>query len=245
MCVCLRACACALNNKILKLCSCHITHLNHCHFYVQITKCLGLEKIFVNKLFFPLNPSLLTTYEQMLSSCLRQSRTFHWLYSFFFEICDIFNYLFVISSPLSFVEKIISSLLLLPMSEFKMISPTLLHFALYLCSLQTHPDLRNNYCLNDTMEFEFFLIRKCVHAWWTARDEVTREWRRLNNDELYAPYSSPDIIRVMKSRTLGWAGRIACMGGEWYVQGFGGGSEVTSIFGRTRRRWEDDIKIDL
>jgi uncharacterized protein YqhQ len=53
----------------------------------------------------------------------------------FFEICGIFIYLFVISSRISFVEKIVSSLLLLPMSEFKMILPTLLHlrftFSLY------------------------------------------------------------------------------------------------------------------
>jgi hypothetical protein len=44
------------------------------------------------------------------------------------------------------------------------------------------------------------------------RDEVTCEWRRLHNKELYALYSSPNIIRVMKSRRLRWAGHVACMG---------------------------------
>jgi hypothetical protein len=44
------------------------------------------------------------------------------------------------------------------------------------------------------------------------RDEVTGEWRRLHNKELYAPYSSPDIIRVIKTRRLGWAGHVARMG---------------------------------
>jgi hypothetical protein len=44
------------------------------------------------------------------------------------------------------------------------------------------------------------------------RDEVTGEWRRLHNEELHALYSSPNIIRVMKSRRLRWAGHVARMG---------------------------------
>jgi hypothetical protein len=44
------------------------------------------------------------------------------------------------------------------------------------------------------------------------RDEVTGEWRRLHNEELYALYSSPNIIRVIKSRKLSWAGHVARMG---------------------------------
>jgi hypothetical protein len=44
------------------------------------------------------------------------------------------------------------------------------------------------------------------------RDEVTGEWRRLHNKELYSLYSSPNIIRVMKSRRLRWAGHVARMG---------------------------------
>jgi hypothetical protein len=44
------------------------------------------------------------------------------------------------------------------------------------------------------------------------RDEVTGEWRRLHNKELYALYSSPNIIRVIKSRGLRWAGYVARMG---------------------------------
>jgi hypothetical protein len=43
------------------------------------------------------------------------------------------------------------------------------------------------------------------------RDEVTGEWRRLHNEELHALYSSPDIIRVIKSRIMRWAGHVACM----------------------------------
>jgi hypothetical protein len=44
------------------------------------------------------------------------------------------------------------------------------------------------------------------------RDEVTEEWRRLHKKELYALYSSPNIIRVIKSRRLRWAGHVARMG---------------------------------
>jgi hypothetical protein len=50
------------------------------------------------------------------------------------------------------------------------------------------------------------------------RDEVTGEWRRLHNKELYALYSSPNIIRVIKSRRLRWAGHVARMGrGEMHT----------------------------
>jgi hypothetical protein len=44
------------------------------------------------------------------------------------------------------------------------------------------------------------------------RDEITGEWRRLHNKELYALYSSPSIIRVIKSRRLRWAGHVVRMG---------------------------------
>jgi hypothetical protein len=52
------------------------------------------------------------------------------------------------------------------------------------------------------------------------RDEVTWEWRRLHNKEFYGLYSSPNIIRVIKSRRLRWAGHVACMGREEVHTGF-------------------------
>jgi hypothetical protein len=78
------------------------------------------------------------------------------------------------------------------------------------------------------------------------RDEVTREWRRLHNKELYALYSSPNIIRVIKSRRLRWAGHVTRMGerrGVYRV--LVGKPEGRRPLGRPRCKWEDNIKMEL
>ena len=55
------------------------------------------------------------------------------------------------------------------------------------------------------------------------RDEVTEEWRKLHNEELSDLYSLPNIVRVVKSRRMRWAGHVTCIGaGERGVQGSGG-----------------------
>jgi hypothetical protein len=46
------------------------------------------------------------------------------------------------------------------------------------------------------------------------RDEVAGDWRKLHNEELHNLYCSPSIIRIMKSRRMGWAGHIARMGAK-------------------------------
>jgi hypothetical protein len=78
------------------------------------------------------------------------------------------------------------------------------------------------------------------------RDEVTGEWRRLHNKELYALYSSPNIIRVKKSGRLRWAGHVARMRerrGAYRI--LVGKPEGKRPLGRPRRRREDNIKICL
>jgi len=78
------------------------------------------------------------------------------------------------------------------------------------------------------------------------RDEVIREWRKLQNEELNDLYCSPNIVRVMKSRRMGWAGHVARMGerkGVYRV--LVGKIEGKRPLGRPRRRWEDNIKIEL
>jgi hypothetical protein len=78
------------------------------------------------------------------------------------------------------------------------------------------------------------------------RDEVIGEWRRLHNNELYAVYSSPNIIRVMKSRRLRWAGHVARMGERrGACRALVGKPEEKRPLGRPRRRLEDNIKMDL
>jgi hypothetical protein len=52
------------------------------------------------------------------------------------------------------------------------------------------------------------------------RNEVTGEWRRLHNEELYALYFSPNIIRVITSIRMRWEGRVACIRETRYIQGF-------------------------
>jgi hypothetical protein len=44
------------------------------------------------------------------------------------------------------------------------------------------------------------------------RDEMVGDWRKLHNEELHNLYSSPSIIRMMKSRRMRWAGKVACIG---------------------------------
>ena len=78
------------------------------------------------------------------------------------------------------------------------------------------------------------------------RDEVTGEWRKLHNEELSDLYSLPNIVRVVKSRRMRWAGHVARMGEERGVHRvLVGKPEGKRPLGRPRRRWEDNIKMDL
>jgi hypothetical protein len=78
------------------------------------------------------------------------------------------------------------------------------------------------------------------------RDDVTGEWRKLHKEELHDLYSSPTIMRVMKSRILRWAGHVSRMGeGRVVYRVLVGKPEGKRPLGRHRRRWEDNIKADL
>jgi hypothetical protein len=75
---------------------------------------------------------------------------------------------------------------------------------------------------------------------------VTGGWRKLHNEELHGLYSSPSIVRVIKARRMRWAGHVARMGevrGAYSI--FIGRPEGRRPLGRPRRRWEDNIKMDL
>jgi hypothetical protein len=79
----------------------------------------------------------------------------------------------------------------------------------------------------------------------SRRDEVTGEWRKLHNEELNDLYSSPNIVRAIKSR-LRWAGHVARMSERRGVYSvLVGKPEGKRPLGRAMRRWEDNIKMDL
>ena len=78
------------------------------------------------------------------------------------------------------------------------------------------------------------------------RDEVTGEWRKLHNEELSDLYASPNIVRVIKSRRIRWAGHVARMGEKRGVHRvLVGKPEGRRQLGRPRHRWEDNIKMGL
>jgi len=78
------------------------------------------------------------------------------------------------------------------------------------------------------------------------RDEVKREWRKLHNEELNDLYSSSNIVRVMKSRRMRWAGHVARMGERRGVyRALVGNPKGKRPLWRPRRRLEDNIKLDL
>jgi hypothetical protein len=91
--------------------------------------------------------------------------------------------------------------------------------------------------------FENRVLRKIFEH---NREEVTGELRKLHNEELNNLYSSPNIVRVIKSRRMKWAGHVARM-----VEGRGvcrvlvGKPEGRRPLGKPRRRWKDNIRMNL
>jgi hypothetical protein len=77
------------------------------------------------------------------------------------------------------------------------------------------------------------------------RDEIIGSWRKLHNEELRNLYSTPDTIRMIKSRRMRWTGYAACMGEE-SIQGFGRQTRRKERpLGRISFRWEDNIEVDF
>jgi len=91
--------------------------------------------------------------------------------------------------------------------------------------------------------FENMMLRRIFGP---RRDEVTGEWRRLHNEELNDLYCSPNILRVIKSRRMRWAGHVARMGEESGVyRVLVRKLEGKRPMGRPRRKWVDNVRMDL
>ena len=91
--------------------------------------------------------------------------------------------------------------------------------------------------------FESRVLRRVFVS---KRDKVIGGWRKVSNEEFNYVYFSPNIIRVIKSRRMRWAGYVVRMGerrGVYRV--LVGKSEGKRPFERPRPRWEDNIKMDL
>jgi len=112
------------------------------------------------------------------------------------------------------VQNLLSSSLLSRNLKIKIYGTIILPFVLYGCetwSLTLREERRLSV-------FENKVLRRICGP---RRDEVT-EWRKLHNDELNEMYSSPNNVRLIKSRRMRWAGHVAHIGEERRVQGFGG-----------------------
>ena len=91
--------------------------------------------------------------------------------------------------------------------------------------------------------FENMVLRRIFGP---RRDEVTGEWMRLHKEELNGLYSSPNIVQVIKSRRMRWVGHVARMGEErGAYKVLVGKPEGKRPLGRPRRRWVDNIRMDL
>jgi hypothetical protein len=90
--------------------------------------------------------------------------------------------------------------------------------------------------------FENRVLRKIFGP----KREEDGSWRKLHNDELHDLYSSPNIVRVIKARRMRWDGHVARMGeGRGAYRVLVRRPEGKRPLGRPRRRWEDNIKMDL
>jgi hypothetical protein len=147
----------------------------------------------------------------------------------------------VVNKPVSYnsVQNLLSSCLLFKSVKIKVYRTIILPVVLYGCESWSHT-------LKEECRLRVFENRVLRRIFGPKRDEVTGEWRRLHNKELYALYSSPNIIQVIKSKRLRWARHVACMGERrGAYRALVGKPEGRRQLERPRRRWEDNIKMDL
>jgi hypothetical protein len=100
--------------------------------------------------------------------------------------------------------------------------------------------------LKEERRLRVFENRVLRRVFGPKKDEVTGEWRKLHNEELYDMHSSSNVILVIKLRRIRWAGYVACVEerrGVYRV--LVGKPEGKRPLGKSRRRSEDNIKMNL
>ena len=132
-----------------------------------------------------------------------------------------------------------SSSLLSKNLKIKIYRTIILHVVLYGCETWL-------LTLREERRLRVFENRVLRRMFGPKRDEVTGEWKKLHNEELNNLYSLPNIGWVIKSRRMRWAGHVARMGeGRGVYRILVRKPEGRRPLGRPRRRWEDNIKMDL
>jgi hypothetical protein len=136
------------------------------------------------------------------------------------------------------VHNLLSSRLISKILKIKIYKTVILPVVLYGCETWSLT-LREGHRLR---VFENRVLRKIFGP----KREEDGSWRKLHNDELHDLYSLPNIVRVIKSRRMRWAGHVARMGeGRGVYRFLVGRPEGKRPLGRPRLRWKDDIKRDL
>ena len=140
---------------------------------------------------------------------------------------------------LSFGVEFFSSSLLPKNLKIKIYRTIILSVVLYECESWS-------LTLREERRLRVFENRVLRRIFGPRGDEVTGEWRKLHIEKLNDLYSSPNIVPVIKSRRMRWAGHVARMGERRGVYSvFVGKPEGKRPLGRPRRRWEDNIKMNL
>ena len=107
--------------------------------------------------------------------------------------------------------------------------------------------MKHDVTLREVHRLRVFENRVLREIFPPKKDEMTGEWRRLHNEDLYDLCFSPNVIRVISSRTMRWAGHVARMGdrrGAFSILGREEREGKTPL-GRPRRRCGDNMKMDL
>jgi len=129
------------------------------------------------------------------------------------------------------VQNLLSSRLLCKNLKIKIYRTIILPVVLYGCETWS-------LTLREERWLRVFEDRVLRRVFGPKRDEVTGEWRKLHNEELNDLYSLPNILRVVKSRRMRWAGHVARMGEDRCVHKvLVGKAEGKRPLGRPRRRW--------